>query len=137
MCPTSLRSLKQMTRHTIISLSQAPFSHSPGHSSFRGHHRPKNSYTLSIFLSITQLFLRSLLPLRARHLQQPTSLIFTFNSASMTPLIHRVTYAIRSSHVLNFATALAPAEITHNIQERNSSSYEEIAMCKSCSYGDS
>ena len=99
---------KQTTRHASRSLSRAPFSRSRCHSSFRGHHRPKNSYTPSAILSTTQLFPRSFLPLRARHIQQSISLIFTFNSASRTLLIHRVNYTTRSSHVLNIATAPAP-----------------------------
>jgi len=68
---------RQTTRHASTSLSW-------GHSSFREHCHPENSHTLSNFLSTTQQFLRQLLPLQARHLQQPTSLTFTFNSASKT-----------------------------------------------------
>jgi len=47
-------------------------------------------------------------------------LIFTFNSASRTPLIHGVGYAARSPHVLNVATAPAPARtVTDSSKNRS------------------
>ena len=91
------------------SLSWVSFSRPQGYSSFRRHHLPENCHTPSAFLSTTQLLPRSLL-LRARHWQQLTSLIFTFNSASRTLLIHEVSYAARSSHVLNITIAPALAQ---------------------------
>ena len=73
-----------------------------------------------------------LLSLRARQLQQPTLLIFTFNSATRTLLIHVVSYVVRSSDVLNVATTLAlewtitDGSRNHsNNQEHNPSSYEK------------
>jgi len=96
---------KQTTRHVSRVPFGATLSRSRGHS-FWGHRHPENSHASST----SQLFPRPLLLLRARHLQQSTSLIFTFNSASKTSLIHGVSYAVISSHVLNIATALAPAQ---------------------------
>jgi len=77
-------------------------------------------HVLSTVPSNTQPFLRSLLsktlsfrgrffPPQARQCQQPTSLIFAFSSVSGTPLTHEVCYASMTSHVLNVATAHAPA----------------------------
>ena len=83
---------RQMTRHASRPLSRTSLSRSRGHSSFRGHCHPENSHTPSTFLSTTQPFLRQLLPLQVRHPQQPSSLIFTFNSASKTPFIRGVSY---------------------------------------------
>ena len=102
---------KQITRHASRSLFRASLSHSRGHSSFREHSHPENSHAPSTFLSTSQPFPRQLFPLQVRHLQQSTSLIFTFNSASKTPLIRRVSYTARSSHVLTVKTTLAPAQI--------------------------
>ena len=107
-CSTS-SGLPETDKTDNRSSSRALLSHSRDNS-FRGHHRPETSHTPSTFPSNTQPFSRTLLPLRTRHPQQPTSLIFTFISASRTPLIHRVSYAVRSSHVLNVATVLVPAQ---------------------------
>ena len=96
-------------------LKQTTADHLPEHNSTVLKATPSEDTTAprtltfpSTFLSITQPFPIPL-PLRARHLHQPISLIFTFNSASRTPLIHGVGYATRSSQILNIATALTPA----------------------------
>jgi len=67
-----------------------------------------------------------------------------FKSASKTPMIHRVSYAVRSSHILNIATAPPPVltvtvgSVDHSQQStHNLSGYDEISTCKSCCYGDS
>jgi len=100
---------KQTTRHTSRSPSRAPLSRSQGNSSFRGHHHPENSHFPEHFSEHHSAVPDATPPARARHLHQPISLIFTFNSASRTPLIHGVGYATRSSQILNIATALTPA----------------------------
>jgi len=84
------------------------------------HHLPENFHTPSTFVSTIQPFPRPLLPLQTRHVQQPTSLTFTFNSASMTLLIHGVSYVARTFHVFNVATVPAPTRtITDGIRNHS------------------
>ena len=80
---------------------RAPYSeHLPEH----------HSVVLNVTPSKDTNTLRSIFPPRARQPQQPTSLIFVFNSASRSPLIHGVSYAARSSYILNIATAPTPVQ---------------------------
>ena len=105
--------------------------------------RPENFHILS---TTQQFFLRTppsqgrFFLFQARQLQQPTSLIFTFNSTSRIFLIHGVSNATGSSYVLNVAITPTPVRtfigITPNNQGYNLGSYEEISKCKSCSFGD-
>jgi len=104
------------------------------------YHYPENSHTLSNFPRITHLCPSAFLSLWVRHLQQPKTLIFIFNSL----VIHGVGYAAGSFHILDIATPLLQygrllltAEITFNNQEHNPSSYEEISMYKFYCYRDS